>query len=102
MNSETAPTAVRPNGKPYTRRKPPRAIECEDCGGDLFYIVVRTHDIAEAEAIVPEGYRDGCDPFLEWSRETICMCGGGHNRDQTEDSVRGVPCVAFRPMGGQA
>jgi hypothetical protein len=102
VSSETAPTAIRPNGKPYTRRKPPRAIECEDTGGDLFYIVVRTHDIAEAEAIVPEGDRDGCVPRLEWSRETICMCYGSHDRDYIEDPVRGVPCVAFRPMGGQA
>jgi hypothetical protein len=95
------PTAIRPNGKSYVRSKPPGVIEVEsyyDCCATE-YLVLRTHDMAEAEALVPADIREGYTAILGWTRESICICGGGHSRDYIYDPEHGVPCITFRGDG---
>lgn len=101
-------TAVRPNGKPYRRRFGPEVMAEWDLDSfpsnvDGYVLVLRTHDVDEATAMV-WGFTGWVDagqpeligaPTLRWVRMAICMCGGGHSYDLVDDDVRGVPAVEF-------
>ena len=104
----SAPTAIRPNGKPYCRRKSPAvstyASEWSALAG---VIVLRTHDRDEAHRIASQAlaelaYEYDMEPIqpedgeLGWLRLVPWDDSRVYDQSWVGDPVRGVPCVTFR------
>lgn len=94
-------TAVRPNGKHYTRRKPLEVTEFGTYGGDIGVVVLGTHDVTQAKAIAEhvlvEYDLDSSEPSLNWWRNVPWDESGQFDWSWINDCVRGTPCVVWEP-----
>lgn len=96
-----AETIVRPNGKPYRRRKPIRADQYQHADGEGL-LVMGTHDVDRARAAYESALLNlelqDVEPQLRWLRVVPWDAYGlGVDSSWIEDPVRGVPCVDFMP-----
>lgn len=84
---------VRPNGKPYVARKPPRVVRNVYCDhdGEMYVMVLRTHDVEQAILLAGSHRVIAGSQRLTWER--LAMRWG--ELRWTTDNVRGMPCVVF-------
>jgi hypothetical protein len=88
---------IRPNGKPYRPRKPPRVVEFEDYQGSAGVAVLGTHDVDVARAAAAVALNqydlDPAQTSLSWWR--LVPWGDWFDRTWIEDAKRGAACVVF-------
>jgi len=93
---------VRPNGKTWRGRKPVRVEEFTDPWDDTGFVVLGTHDVAHALALL------GADRVFEyglnveqartdWWRRVPWDPFGSYDSSYITDAERGTPCVVFAP-----
>ena len=102
-----SPTAIRPTGKPYTRRKPPEAHLCYDnFASPAQVIVTRTADPDEAHRVALRELEHLAyvhdspvltpdDGYLAWLRLVPFDPSGHLDSCWLDDPVRGVPCIVW-------
>jgi hypothetical protein len=95
----SAPVVIRPNGKPYRRRKPLVVSEFTDCDDSTGVVVEGTHDVDRAAALAADllAAYDLTDsrPTRRWMRLVPWDPSGYADRAWVEDEVRGMPCVEW-------
>lgn len=89
---------LRPNGKPYRAKRPPRVSETEDYhSNDSGVIVEHTHNPDVAAPLAEPMWRSlGYDPPLpEPSRGWYRLAPRDGEFRWVEDPERGVPCLVY-------
>lgn len=89
---------VRPNGKVYRPRRPPRAVRCDldDPRSDLseIVIVVGTHDVDRARALALRLAGDVSARPL-WGEQWYRVAIRNGDRVYVQDEVSGAPALDF-------
>lgn len=91
-------TVIRPNGKVYRPRKPPRAVEVDNTEGrwdepTMLVYVLGTHDVERAHALALKLHHaaDKDTAQLSWTRDVI----RNHERVFEYDAEHGAATVIF-------
>lgn len=94
-------TTMRPNGKPYQRRKPITISEFTTRDGWTGVCVQGTHDLAHAAALAGELLSVhellSVAPCFAWWRLVPWDTSGQCDSSWIDDPTRGTPCVVWEP-----